>query len=36
MNTLKTLVLDTSSKEKLDFLMEKSQRQAATDNAFLK
>ena len=36
MNTLKTLVSDTSSKEILDFLKGESQRQAARDDAFLK
>ena len=36
MNTLKTLVSDTSSKEILDFLKGESQGQAARDDAFLK
>ena len=36
MNTIKTLALDTSSKEILDFLRKESQRQAARDKAFSK
>ena len=36
MNAIKTLALDTSSKEILDFLRKESQRQAARDKAFSK
>ena len=36
MNTLKTIALDTSANEILDFLKEESRRQAARDDEFLK